>query len=588
MKKPNQRKTGLLSGKILFAILLLISTSPLTAQAPLQWQRLYERPGTISGSNYISAHDVAYTEGGSVIVAGATNQILPGTSVETDACILKYNADGTVINSYFQDYNSTGGTDKVVRIILKGSSIYALIQGQFNVTPTFDYDIQVVKMDTNFVVSNTTYFNGVGNVSDFPIDMGIDQLGNIYVVGNTSRAATGGDIVLLKYDSNLSPMFTKYYSSTGIGNDEAAAMKVESNGVCNITGYSADAIYGSRMLVMKYWGNGVLLWKKFHDVAPTTTGGDFGNAITYDPVSGDLYVTGRGFNSTNYDWSVVKFRGIDGAKLWTKLYAGLNNFDDSGVDIVYFNPGAVYVTGNSKSTVSGITNPSIVLRKLNPADGSQLWAKNYTGITATGSVTPLGATATSMVVTPSENIYVLGTTGIQTPTYAQANHLVLKYTSSGVSSWKDLQPSGSTSGFQAFTANRGIYDPTYQSLYVAGRKNVTMSFQGYMSIIKYGPTTLATTSEAIVDIDSRISASTENDLNFSAFPNPFNEIISVSSSENESVADIKIISMTGQLVYEVYSQKLPLDINTSEFSSGIYQMHIYSEGTIITKRIVKD
>lgn len=554
------------------------------AQGPLQWIQQYDRPSAIGSQQMVKTTDVAYTANGSVIVAGNVKENT-GTSLlgETDAGIVKFSPGGAVLNTFFYDYNSTGGTDETVRIIANGVFVYALVKGQYNVSPSFDYDFYVIKFDTNLFVLGSVFFNGTGNVSDVPVDMGIDAAGNVYVTGNTQRTSSGQDIVLLKYNADLALQFTRYYTSAGVAEDAVTDMKVEPSGACNITGYTTTAARGQRLLAMKYWGNGVLLWKNYYDANTTNTNIDQGRALSYDPVTGDIYVTGIGYVSSNADWVVVKFSGSDGTRLWAKRYAGADNNEDAGVDISFFSSDALYVCGKYRSTVSGITATSIQLKKLAPIDGAAVWTKGYIGPAATGSTTPRGAFVSSMLVTPSENIYVFGSTNRETPGYIEANHLILNYTSSGTLTWSDLQSAASTSGFQSFGAVKGAYIPSSQVLYVAGTKNVTMSFVGTWSIAKYSPT-------ALVDpVEENYSARTlkiSDNLNVSFFPNPFNDIVTVATTSELPLQHIAITDMLGKVVYTNRDQQAPIQINTARFAKGVYQLMVQTaEGTVVRKMV---
>ena len=576
------RSFKFLTCSLLFVLLLSVHSFSY-GQGPFVWQNNFSRPGVSATGPYVESTDITYTENGSAIVAGATLDLLGASTGETDACILKYSSSGVLMNTFYFDYNSTHGFDKVVKIVAKGNYLYALIKGHFNVAPTYDYDIQLFKMDTNLTVISSNYFNGTGNVNDIPVDMGIDMYGNVYVVGNTSRTATGGDILLLKYDPNLVSMFVKYFSSTGVANDVATAMKVEPTGVCDITGSAYSSTLGNRLLAMKYWGNGISLWTRYHDANLSAAADDIGTSISYDPSTGDVFVTGKGYYGTNYDWVVAKFNGIDGTKAWSKRFSGLNNNDDAGMDISYYSSSALYVVGNFKSTSAGVSLPSVVLKKLLPSDGSSVWSKTYTGITATPNASSSGAYASSLFVTPNENVYVLGTTYIQTPTYNEANHLVLKYSSAGVLNWSDLRNASSFSGFQSFKAVKATYIPSSQTLYVAGTMNVTMSFIGSMTITKYAPTSILPPS----NLESRSNLENSN-IDFNLYPNPCSNNINVNSMGLNEFTSIKIVDINGKVVYVSGKSTLPINIPTDQLSNGLYHLILNYNGSLVTKKFLKE
>lgn len=74
-------------------------------------------------------------------------------------------------------------------------------------------------------------------------------------------------------------------------------MKVEANGVCNITGHAAHATYGETGCLTNIWAT-EYCYEKNSRCCTVTTGNDHGRAISRHPVTGDLYATGEGLNGT--------------------------------------------------------------------------------------------------------------------------------------------------------------------------------------------------------------------------------------------------------------------------------------------------
>lgn len=244
-----------------------------------------------------------------------------------DCCIRKIDkSTGAILNESFIDFYGGERTDVAVKVLIAEPYVYVIGTSTFTSSP-FDKDIVVIKTDTSLNTIWTRNINNTGNPDDVAVDAGLDIFGNLYVLGNTTRTTTGGDILLRKYNSSGTVLFTKFYTSTG-GNysDAATALAVEPNGVCNITGYYNSGTLGTRLLALKVWSNGAQLWAKYHDVTTGAVRPDEGVSVSSDPVSGDVFVCGRGQNSLgNYDWVVVRFAGSDGTKLWNKKYIGTSS-----------------------------------------------------------------------------------------------------------------------------------------------------------------------------------------------------------------------------------------------------------------------
>jgi hypothetical protein len=78
-----------------------------------------------------------------------------------------------------------------------------------------------------------------------------------------------------------------------------------------------------------------------------------------------------------------------------------------------------------------------------------------------------------------------------------------------------------------------------------------------------------------------------NDLsavNVSVFPNPVNGVLNIQASVN--VQEVKIMSMTGQVVYTQATDASDLTINTSDLRSGVYNLQIKTASGVVNKKIV--
>ena len=77
--------------------------------------------------------------------------------------------------------------------------------------------------------------------------------------------------------------------------------------------------------------------------------------------------------------------------------------------------------------------------------------------------------------------------------------------------------------------------------------------------------------------------------NFSVFPNPANDFVTISNSENISVNSISITDLNGRVVKQnTYSNGTNVQVNISDLSSGVYMMNITSDKGSVTKKIIKN
>ena len=565
-------------------LLCLIILAQLTAigqtSGPLQWTVKHSRPTTITmGTPPLEAcNNIKALSSGNVITVGYTTGGSP--IAESDLYIRKIDkSTGAILNESFIDFYGGERTDVAVKVLIAEPYVYVIGTSTFTSSP-FDKDIVVIKTDTSLNTIWTRNINNTGNPDDVAVDAGLDIFGNLYVLGNTTRTTTGGDILLRKYNSSGTVLFTKFYTSTG-GNysDAATALAVEPNGVCNITGYYNSGTLGTRLLALKVWSNGAQLWAKYHDVTTGAVRPDEGVSVSSDPVSGDVFVCGRGQNSLgNYDWVVVRFAGSDGTKLWNKKYIGTSNNNDAGIGVIYTSAGELYTSGNIRTAVSGIESNNIQLRKLDPSNGASIWNKTYNF--QNGPDGPSNDVATTMLVSPSGTIYIGGYIYFQTPTYVAPYHLVLSYNSSGVQQWAHME---FTSGamFQGLNINSLAYSTSENAVFAAGYDWATVSLNSNSVIIKLGPASIT----APIAIRSNLD---QDDFKAPiVYPNPAQDFIYLKRFD-QSEGHLQIFDMSGRIVFSQLLQEEINSIDISTFPSGLYLARYSCNENSETLRFVKE
>lgn len=113
----------------------------------------------------------------------------------------------------------------------------------------------------------------------------------------------------------------------------------------------------------------------------------------------------------------------------------------------------------------------------------------------------------------------------------------------------------------------------------------------YFSILNNSPLN-ALTQALIVDTFS-VTQTLNNaeflDSKFSVSPNPANDFISISNSDNILVNSISISDLNGRTVKQnSFSDASNVQVNLSDLASGVYMMKITSDKGAVTKKIIKN
>ena len=85
-----------------------------------------------------------------------------------------------------------------------------------------------------------------------------------------------------------------------------------------------------------------------------------------------------------------------------------------------------------------------------------------------------------------------------------------------------------------------------------------------------------------------VSVKEEAPSKFNLFPNPVNDIVTISNQETIGIEDISIIDMNGKVVKTfTFTNQSEVQLNVSDLKSGIYIFNISTKEGIETKRVIK-
>jgi hypothetical protein len=283
-----------------------------------------------------------------------------------------------------------------------------------------------------YVVPNLDWVQNYGNTTTpslSAVASEVDAAKNIYVVG-TYQGATK-DLAVIKYDSSGVFQWAQLYNNGG--DDYGNAITVnKSTGdvfVCGKSYGTATTLYD--YIVIKYSSSGVQTWAKRVNL---NNGDDEATDIEID-ASSNVFVTGNAFKGGTHgkDMYTVKFTAT-GTQTWTSLYDGGTGNDDYGTSLVLSSSGnSVYVAGN-KGISAGVND--IVVQGLKASGGGAVW-------TYTANGTASGNDVSNQIILAGANVVVCGQI-VNTPTNEDYTTIKLNGSTGAVIFKKDYDSGNNT------------------------------------------------------------------------------------------------------------------------------------------------
>ncbi len=350
-----------------------------------QWIKRYNAPNNLDDAFYNLKLDTL----GNIYVAGITTS----NDSTYNFLVVKYNLNGDTL--WVRTYNGTGNYDDLVEGMTIDTQGNVFITGESWGTGT-DFDIVTIKYNTSGVQQWLVRYNGLANQADIPgWGISVDGSYNVYVAGATRNVTDNDDIVVIKYNSNGIPIWTRTYNGPYDAYDWGNGMIIDNAGNVYIAAESQGANTGLDFVAIKYNSSGDLQWVTRYNGPDNDE--DLPIAMSINN-QGYVYAAGWSYSSTTgYDMLTIKYN-TNGDTLWTRRYNGPGNQEDKAWSMALDNPGNVYVAGTS--AVSS-TDMDYTIVKYS-SNGVQRWVTRYT---STGNNFDQIAFIT---LDNSANIYVTG------------------------------------------------------------------------------------------------------------------------------------------------------------------------------------
>ena len=366
----------------------------------------------VGGSGRTLKYDAATGAQQWVLAADAQAIAWDGTGlvVGTSGSVRKLNAAGTQLWS-------RAITGNVVALVVDAAAnVYATGQ-DWNGT-SFDYGTS--RLDATGALLWSRRYNGAGNNSDEPRDIGVDGAGGVYVTGR-SYNGSNWDAATVKYNATTgAQQWAAVYNGTN--NDEARALAVDPGGDVYVAGVTVTAA-GSDFLTIRYTTTGAVDWDELYNTGGSSL--DEACAIILD-TSGPR-VFGVSMVGSSLDFRTVRYNPA-GHLSWAVAHGVPTNRSDVAIAIAVDSSGGVVIGGNSQGGTITDQSSFIHLVGYNNS-GDEQWAASSPTFSVDPDDRPV--VRKGFAADAAGNTYVLGSSfdgqGL--------NYRVVKYSPAGAELW---------------------------------------------------------------------------------------------------------------------------------------------------------
>ncbi|HNW98820.1 MAG TPA: T9SS type A sorting domain-containing protein [Bacteroidales bacterium] len=347
--------------KSFFTLLLFLFANCLFAQ-PGALDSDWDADGKITtdfNTTYDFLYSLAVQSDGKVIAAGYLN------AATSDFAVARYNTDGTLDNTFSVDGKVTTaiGTDddQAFSVALQDDGKIVLCGASFN---SSDYDFAVVRYNADGTLDNTFDSNGstttaIGTGNDIAQSLAIQPDGKIVAAG-FSMSTSGWDFAVVRYnsDGSLDTDFStdgKVTTAIGTTDDRGYAVAIQPDGKIVVAGLSYN---GSDMdfALVRYNSDGTLDINFGTNGKVTTaigTGEDVALSMALQS-DGKIVLAGYSYNGSTPDIALARYNS-DGT-----LDTGFSSDGKVTTDIASEEDRAysVKIQADNKILVGGLTSIS--------------------------------------------------------------------------------------------------------------------------------------------------------------------------------------------------------------------------------------
>lgn len=305
----------------------------------------YDAGGTVSWEDQFNGSgnyndvglNLAIDNDGNIIVSGSINT----ATTSDDIFLVKYRPNGDT--AWMRTYDGTGhGLEDANAMVVDASgNIYITGRSEGATSP----DYITVKYDSTGTLIWDSRYASTGTVSEWAYAIDVDASGYCYVTGfttaeskTTAKLPTHMNYLTIKYDTNGDTVWTRQYDGPISARDEGWAIAADDLGNVYVTGNSEGDGTSYDILTIKYDADGNEVWVERYQNPGYSSGQDEATEIAIDTF-GFIYVAGKSIT----DCITMKYNQ-SGDTIWTDLFDG-GSGNDWVADIALDADANVYFTG---------------------------------------------------------------------------------------------------------------------------------------------------------------------------------------------------------------------------------------------------
>ncbi len=596
------------------------------------------------------------TDGVHVYVCGITDADA-SAAIQNDAITRSYTATNGGLE-WSTISAGPGGSDDEARAVLPIPT-GCLLLGSYNVSAN-DRNASAIVYSVSGAQESQQTVTGIGDNNENVRAITSDASGNIYAAGYTVASRENRNMALWKFTSTGTLACTNTFNGTSPASpDEAQGISLtnanepvlagfsknsgESNNITCFRSYpntcdsawtrmvitpanGSDKVYD---LVRDAAGNffmtgridsdpsfapdddawtaklnaaGTILWNVSYNSGAGRE--DRGSFVRVAP-SGNVYITGRTWNGSDFDVLTIKYTG-SGTQQWVRTYDGGNGNDEPAGLAIDANENIIIA---ASAQVAGDTTYDVIALKYDNG-GTQQWATLYN---SSGD-----DQAAALAVDTDGNAFVAATSDVDPSNAQDLQMMVVKFNTSGSQQW--AQPFGATADDHAddivvndlgqvcvtgHTNSGSIADPNYNATTVIFSPNgdalwtdtynapgdtsdvparIQLTSDGFI-IGGYTSTTATMRDVMVIKYTGTVAGIREEQGTAGAvYPSPFNEHLIVSAATN---GRIELCDATGRLVLQQRTVAGQNTIQTAALADGLYTYKLFGgEHSSTTGRIV--